>query len=514
LDLLRRVAPTVLVGQAPPGVDAAITVLVAGDTGPAPLPPVPGYDPERITYVAYTSGSTGTPKGVRVPERGVVRLVQEPGYMRTGPGEVTLRLAPLAFDASTFEIFTPLVGGASIALHPAAPPTPASIAKAIADNGVTVLWLTAGLFRLVADHRMDAFTGVRQLLTGGEVVPPTQARATLVAHPQLRLTVGYGPTENTSFTTTHHVDSVADVERDLPIGTPLAGTDVVVLDRTGQPVPPGGIGELFTGGLGLAVDYAGAPDLTAVAFINVDGHRMYRTGDLVRFDSGVLRFLGRRDRQVKVAGHRVELESIERILRGHPAVSDAYVGTWGKGSELRMVAAVVAQSRTGLVEELRDLVGVSQPRYAVPVRWAVVESLPLTGNGKVDVDALFSVSATRTGPDVPDRANPGDRTGVQELSAAVADPDRDIGSADGLAAPPGDLVSLEQLITAVWSEVLGHDDFGTSDAFFEVGGTSVQLASVRDRLRAALPRRPLAVVDLFRHPSVEALARHMWGRDA
>ncbi|XVQ15863.1 amino acid adenylation domain-containing protein [Spirillospora sp. CA-255316] len=358
--------------------------------GSPDVPPPPAPDPDRVTYVSFTSGSTGTPKGVRVPERGVLRLIRD-DYVLRGPEEGFLRVSPLAFDLSTFEVFTPLASGARVEVFPGDPLDLARLARFLDERRVTVLWLTSGLFRLFVDHHADAFDHVRQVLAGGDVVPPEQVRTLLHANPHLRVTNGYGPTENTTFTTVHHVDSAAEVVDPLPIGRPIAGTHVSVRDRDGRPVPPGAVGELWTGGLGLALDYIGDPAATAEAFHGPEGDgRLYRTGDLVRWDTrGRLRYLGRRDRQVKVGGHRIELSAIEHVLRRHRGVQDAFVGVIGAdASDGRLLVGVVPANSSVPTDTLREHVAQRLPSYAVPSLWAQVAAIPVTDNGKVDLRAL------------------------------------------------------------------------------------------------------------------------------
>jgi amino acid adenylation domain-containing protein len=378
--------------------------LDAGDTeGPvgaegravAPLPPV---DPDRAAYITFTSGSTGVPKAVRVPHRAVVRLVRDPAHVRCGPGERMLRFAPLAFDASTLELFAPLANGGSVDVLPHELPSSGELAEFIQDHGITVLWLTAGLFRLMVDLAPHAFAGVRQVLTGGDVVPPEQVRRLLERYPGIRVTSGYGPTENTTFSTVHHLDDPSAVESPLPIGRAIAGTGLVILDRTGGEVPPGAIGELYVTGAGLALDYLGMPDQTRAAFGRPapdTGERMYRTGDLVRLDArDLVRFMGRTDHQVKVRGHRIETEEIVARLLEHPLVRDAVVVAVGAdASSRRLLAGVVADPEPRLEATLRAHLARSLPRYAVPALWAFLDRVPLTTNGKVDAAELERASA-------------------------------------------------------------------------------------------------------------------------
>ncbi len=372
------------------------------DPWAAPEPPGdepdPRVDPDAVAYIAFTSGTTGRPKGVRIPHRAVVRLVRDPALLAPGATDRFMRFAPLAFDASTLEIFAPLAAGGCVETFGAAHGTPSALAEFFWSRHITGAWLTAGLFRLVADDRPDAFAGMRHLLTGGDVVPPRQARRVLAECPGLRLSNGYGPSENTTFTTTYDADSEWDVPDPMPIGGPIAGTGVLVADDDGWPVPRGAVGELWTSGAGLAVDYLQAPAETARAFrTGPDGVRYYRTGDLVRWTGdGWLSFVGRRDLQVKVRGFRVELGAIAEVLRGHPGVSDAVVIATGTEGDRQLVAGVVPAGELVLTD-LQAYAARRLPAYATPVLWAVVDQLPLNRNGKVDARVLTEAAQASIG---------------------------------------------------------------------------------------------------------------------
>jgi amino acid adenylation domain-containing protein len=286
---------------------------------------------EGAAYVMYTSGSTGRPKGVVVPHRAVLRLVIDPDYARFGPDDVVLQLAPVAFDASTLELWAPLLNGGRVAIHPPELPEPGSLGAFLTRHGVTAAWLTAGLFHQVVDAGLPGFGGVRQLLAGGDVLSVPHVRRVLDAHPQLRLVNGYGPTENTTFSCCHAVVP-RDLERaSIPIGGPIAGSTAYVLDAHGRSAPVDVPGELFVGGEGLARGYAHAPALTASRYLpdpfsRVPGARLYRTGDRARWrPDGTLEFLGRMDQQVKIRGHRIEPGEVEAVLRRHPGVAAAVV---------------------------------------------------------------------------------------------------------------------------------------------------------------------------------------------
>ncbi|HEU4561930.1 MAG TPA: amino acid adenylation domain-containing protein, partial [Longimicrobium sp.] len=265
--------------------------------------PAAGTDPDAAAYVMYTSGSTGRPKGVEVPHRAIVRLVRGQDYLSIDPSDVFLQLAPASFDAATLELWGPLLNGARLALHPVGQPTVESIGRALAEHGVTVLWLTAGLFHLVVDERIEILRGVRQLLAGGDVLSVPHVRRVLAELPGTALINGYGPTENTTFTCCHRI-AEAPEGASIPVGRAIANTYVRVLDAGMQPVPVGVAGELYAGGAGLALGYLNQPELTAEKFVAdpyLPGARLYRTGDRVRWRAdGTVEFLGRVDTQVKI----------------------------------------------------------------------------------------------------------------------------------------------------------------------------------------------------------------------
>jgi amino acid adenylation domain-containing protein len=407
----------------------------------------PAADNGRRAYVAFTSGSTGQPKGVSVPHRAVIRLVHQADYVRTGPGERMLRLSPLPFDASTLELWGALLTGATLEIYPAdSLPSPSELGAFLVEREVTVAWLTAGLFRLVEEFAPDSFGALKQLLTGGDVVPHDHVASALARHPHLVVTNGYGPTENTTFTTTHTVTRPEDVSGPLPIGTPMPGTHVHVLDERARLVPPGAVGELYTGGEGLADGYIGDEAETRRRFGRFSPdvpERLYRTGDVVRLDTrGRLAFLGRADDQVKLRGYRIELSAISDVLTGHPQVKDCVVVVTGSDSaEKRLVAAVVPDpGATPGTDELRRYLAASLPDYMVPTLWALVDRIPVTANGKVDRKALAAV-ATAAGrapaPAAPAAQPPADdvATRIAELFATAVER---TGNRSGKSAGPID----------------------------------------------------------------------------
>ncbi|HSU83330.1 MAG TPA: amino acid adenylation domain-containing protein, partial [Thermoanaerobaculia bacterium] len=389
--------------------------------------PLPAVAATGLAYVMYTSGSTGEPKGVAVTHRGVVRLVRGTGYARFGPGETWLLYAPYTFDPSTLELWGALLHGSRLVIPPPGVLTTAELGEVVKREGVTTLWLTTGLFRQIVEENLEALSGVRQLLTGGDVMPVAPARRVLAELPGTRLINGYGPTENTCFTSCYTVRGAAELDPSVPVGRPIAHTWVAVLDRDQMPVPPGVAGELCTGGDGLARGYLDHPDRTAERFLpdpsgREAGGRLYRTGDLVRWrPSGDLEFLGRIDTQVKVRGFRVEPGEIETALTAHPRLSSAVVlAQREEAGGHRLVAYVVAAAAAATAasapepSELRDFLRRRLPEFMVPSAWVSLPALPLTANSKVDRKALALLQ-----PDRPRSTGGAPRTLAEQRIAGI-----------------------------------------------------------------------------------------------
>ncbi len=305
--------------------------------------------PKNLAYLNYTSGTTGVPKAVLVPHIGVLRLVHQPNYARLDTSSRLLQMAPLSFDAATFEISGALLNGGSLVIMSPASLSPQEIGEVLVRHKVDTLWLTAGLFNGVVDFALPALAGVRQLLAGGDVLSVEHVEKVRRAHPECRVINGYGPTENTTFTCCYPVPPDADLRAGVPIGFPINNTRVYVLDAGLQPVPVGVTGELYTAGLGLARGYLNHAGLTAERFVadphaTTPGQRMYRTGDLGRWRSdGSLEFLGRVDHQVKVRGFRIELGEIEATLAAHPDVAQTAVIAHDDGPGGKQLVAYLAR---------------------------------------------------------------------------------------------------------------------------------------------------------------------------
>jgi amino acid adenylation domain-containing protein len=452
-------------GEAPP---ASTSGTESGRAGAA--------SPDNLAYLIYTSGSTGRPKGVAVPHRGVARLVRGMGFARGETPETFLLLTSVCFDVSAFEIWGCLANGGRLVIPPPAA-TIERIAESVERYRVSVLWLTPGPFQQTVEEHLGRLSSLRRLLVGGDVVPPGPARRCLKEISGLLLVNGYGPTENSVFTSTHESASAGEIGASVPIGRPVAGTDTYVLDRWLRPVPIGVTGELFTGGSGLARCYQGRPDLTAERFVphpfGGPGQRLYRTGDLVRYrPDGSLDFLGRADRQVKVRGFRVELSEIEAVLAAHPEVREAVAGALRRGlGDERLAAWLVphAGSRPAAAE-LRSWLAERLPAYMVPSTFTLLEALPLSPNGKVDRAALARLEAPP----------------------------------ETLHEPPR--TPLEAIVAGIWEEVLQAAQVGVHDNFFDRGGHSLLAGLALSRIRAATGA-DLSLRSFFQQPTVAGLAR-------
>jgi amino acid adenylation domain-containing protein len=437
--------------------DYPCTAVDAADVAD-PLPAAPfgaPAGPEDLAYLAFTSGSTGVPKGVCVPHRAVARLVLGADFLPIATDDVFVQYAPLAFDASTLELWGPLCNGASLVVPPPGDPSPAGLCTFVRKAGVTVLWLTAGLFHQVVDADPAELCGLRHLLAGGDVLSVPHVNRALAALPGTVLVNGYGPTENTTFTCCHRMTSAVRGST-VPIGRPINGSSVYVLDDDLRPVADGAVGELYTGGAGVAQGYLGDPALTARRFLPdpfsaQPGACMYRTGDLVRRHDGVLDFVGRADRQVKVRGFRVEPAEVESALRTLPQVTEAAVVARRDRTGVQRLAAFVVGPASTM--EIRNRVREVLPPYAVPASVTRVDALPLTASGKVDRQVLEAR--------IPQR-RPELRTPYRE---------------------PG--TPLETAIARLWSDLLELDGIGAGDDFFELGGHSLLGVRILTELRRA-----------------------------
>ncbi|MEA5581858.1 MupA/Atu3671 family FMN-dependent luciferase-like monooxygenase [Nodularia harveyana UHCC-0300] len=451
---------------------------------------------DNLAYIIYTSGSTGKPKGVSIPHRGVVRLVKNTDYLAFTSEQVWLQLAPICFDAATLEIWGSLLNGSKLVMMAIAQPTLEEIGQVIQKYKITTLWLTASLFHLMVDERWQDLKGVKQLIAGGDVLSVPHVRKVLEYLPQCQLINGYGPTENTTFTCCYPITKDSNLESSVPIGRPIANTQVYILDAGLQPVPIGVWGELYTAGAGLAQGYWEKPDLTAEKFISStlcasayatcfkSGYppnavaplretnpQLYKTGDQVRYrPDGIIEFRGRIDQQVKIRGFRIELGEIETKLATHPQVKQTVVIADGD----TLIAYFIPETTAPTNSELRHYLKQKLPDYLLPAAYVCLDTFPLTANGKVDRKAL----------------------------------------------PPADLATYaavtyiaprteeEGAIALIISSILNLEKVGIEDNFFEIGGNSLNAMQVISRLRQKfgvdLPLR-----QLLESPTVREIAANI-----
>ncbi len=461
-------------------------LLVDGEAVPAapgaaeaePEPPVrAAVDPANLAYVIYTSGSTGRPKGTLLSHAGLVNLAAwlQRAYGIT-PGTRATLLAGVGFDASVFETWPYLTAGASLWLPPAAAlADPKALLAGFAAHGITHSFLPTPLAELVLAEPLPPGLALRHLHAAGDRLRRRPAAGTPFALHNL-----YGPTENSVASTGAPVAPVQSRtgEGAPTIGRPIANVQTVVLDRSLQPAPAGVPGQLYLAGASLARGYLGRPDLTAAAFrphawSAVAGARLYSTGDLVRWTAaGELEFLGRIDHQVKVRGLRIELGEVESALAAHPAVREAVVlAREERPGEHRLVAYAVAAGEAPDGAALAADLGRDLPEYMVPADVVWLESLPLTPNGKVDRRALAAIA--------PDR-----RQGAPQVAPRTP---------------------IEEVIAAIWQELLGLEAVGVHDSFFRLGGHSLLATQLISRVRSTF-QVELPLRRLFEEPTVEALA--------
>jgi len=453
----------------------------AGATPPTGLPSLRHAVSETglpLAYLMYTSGSTGTPKGIAITHRAILRLTVDATFMQLGPDTVMLHAAPLGFDASTLEIWGPLLNGGACVLHDEALPTPAGLARTIGTANVNAAWLTAALFNAVIDDDPAGLRGLTQLLIGGEALSIAHVRRALQALPETTLINGYGPTECTTFTTTCRIPRELPAEqRSIPIGRPINDTRTYVVGPGGSLLPPGLVGELYVGGSGLAKGYLRRPELTAEHFVpNPFGgsdKTLYRTGDLVRWlPDGQLDYLGRIDTQVKLRGYRIELGEIEAALAELPGIKAcAVVSDRNAAGLTRLIAYCVAAGEPMPTPTLRQQLAERLPIFMLPAIWAWLPALPVTANGKLDRRALPA----------PTNARP-------ELVVPYREP----------------VGEIEKSICTAFAEALGLEQIGRLDNFFDLGGNSLLVLKVLAQLKRE--QIELSTTAFFSQPTPQALA--------
>ncbi|MCU0288397.1 MAG: amino acid adenylation domain-containing protein, partial [Acidobacteria bacterium] len=462
----------------------------------------PDSQGDGLAYIMYTSGSTGAPKGVMVKHRNVIRLVRNTNFFQFKKDDRLLLTGALEFDASTFETWGPLLNG--LPLHMVNKDTilsPDKLKEAIQKNNINLMWLTSPLFNQLLDTDMEIFAGIRNLLVGGDVLSPSHIYRAKKRFPHLNIINGYGPTENTTFSTTYLIED--EYRENIPIGKPLANSTAYILDASYNLVPIGAPGELYVGGDGLSLGYLNRPELTAEKFDqdlwdvcdNQDKRNksffgwargavfskkaplFYKTGDLARLLSdGNIEFLGRLDYQVKIRGYRIEPGEIEKHLKQFHFISEAVVIDRKNKDDEKYLCAylVLAEEEKEKFDavELRKKLSLNLPDYMVPSHFVRLEKIPLNINGKVDKKAL---------------------------------PEPEITLGDTVYIGPRNLV--EEKFIEIWSEVLRieKEKISIDSNFFELGGHSLKATIVISKLNKTFDIKiPLA--ELFKIPTIRELA--------
>ena len=467
--------------RAPVWLDAGLTTAIVTDGDRTEGAGDGGKDPMGIAYVMYTSGSTGRPKGVMVRHRSVVRLVRSTDYIDFIPTDRILQTGALDFDASTFEIWGALLNGLGlfllgkeILLHSE------GLKSALLRFDISIMWMTSPLFNQMVESDLSLFSPLRCLLVGGDVLSPKHIARARRLYPRLTMINGYGPTENTTFSTAYSIER--EFDGPIPIGGPIANSNAYIVDAVGGPAPMGIPGELWVGGDGVAAGYLNNPELTDQRFMDNPfgaGGRVFKTGDYARWlPGGVIEFIGRVDNQVKIRGFRIETGEIADRLLALDTIREAVVTVKGEGSDRYLCAYFVADEELE-IKGLRQQLSAVLPPYMVPASFVQVGEFPLNLNGKIDVEALPEPDA-------------------RQESAYVAPRNK-----------------LERDLAAIWAAVLDRpaEGMGIDDNFFEIGGHSLNatilLSRIHKELSAGIP-----LTEIFGRPTIRELAAFMAGGDS
>lgn len=438
---------------------------------------------EAPAYLMYTSGTTGNPKGCLITHRNILRLVFGQDYFDFGSHQVILQTGSLAFDASTFEIWGALLHNAALVLISETDILEAEkLHEQLVKNEVQSMWLTAALFNQLCDQNPHIFSKLNTLLVGGDTLSIKHIEKAKLANPGLRIVNGYGPTENTTFSTTHTVTEQDFTRTRIPIGRPIANSSAYILDSGMNLLPIGAIGELCVGGDGVGLGYHNRMELTKQKFIKnpfIENGRLYRTGDFARWlPGGTIDFLGRIDNQIKIRGYRVELEEIERVIEGIPNIKSAAVVSVNRG-QVDQLCAFYVKNQDIQVQDIKNILKEKLPIYMVPTIITEIDSLPLNRNGKIDRLALAQYKIT-----IPARET-------------------------GVALPSNE---MERTISDVITSVLGIETVGVFDNFFEIGANSLSLIAINNQLKQKLSRE-IPLVTLFEYTNITRLSEYLTAVD-
>lgn len=436
-----------------------------------------------LAYVLFTSGSTGKPKGVEIRHRGVVRLLFGVDYVKLGNETITLQLAPLSFDASTFEIWAPLLHGGRCVISPMKTPSSGSIRELIRTNQVNTLWLTSAFFNFLIEEDVHCLGSLQQLLIGGEALSPRHVLLFLSRNPQVALVNGYGPTESTTFASCYPIPSNWN-GASVPIGRPIGNTTVYVVDKNRNPVPVGVEGDLYLGGDGLARGYRGDPVFTAGKFIPdifSGSGNLYQTGDRAKWTfDGLLQFVGRNDNQVKLRGFRIELGEIETALNARPDIRQSLVvAREDPHGDKRLVAYLITNSHEQpSVLELREYLANKLPQYMIPFDYVLMDSFPRTLNGKIDHNAFPIPSIDRS---------------------------------SGFIEFVGPSTTIEKELTEVWRNLLGIQKISIHDNFFYLGGHSLLVLRLLKTVQT-MTGKEISINDYLANPTIAGITRIIEGK--
>jgi amino acid adenylation domain-containing protein len=481
--IVDHAGPTVLlVDQATraAGVPIGVLTVTVDDPAIADQPstdPQVSIHPEQLAYVIHTSGSTGEPKGVAVTQRDVVHLLFDPQWAIERHARV-LQVAPYAFDVSAYEIWIPLLHGGQVVVAPPGQLELPALRELITRYQITAIHLTAGLFRVLAEEAPETFIGLREILTGGDVIAPTAVRQVLEVCPDVVIHAMYGATEGSVFSAHHLLTRDTELGKVVPIGDVLTDITIHLLDDHLKPISTEVVGEIYLAGQGVARGYLGQPGLTAERFVadpfGAPGSRMYRTGDLARRSAdGLIEFAGREDSQVKILGFLVDLAEVEAALADYPGLAQIVVLVRERADGNKQLVGYVVPEKGELeLAALSAYAKTKLPGYMTPAAFVRLDALPLTANGKLDRDAM---------------------------------PEPDFDQVLASRAPE---TPLQHELCGLFSSLLGVAEVGIDDSFFELGGQSLQAMRLCTRIGAAVGVG-VSMNTLFDSPTVAQLAAYI-----
>lgn len=430
------------------------------------------YNSENLAYIMYTSGSTGTPKGVMIKQKSIIRLVKDSNFIKYNSQEHILQSGSIVFDASTFEIWSALLNGFELYIIKKEELLNSdSLQSYLLKNKITILWLTAPLFNQLIEENPHMFNTVNYLLTGGDVLSPKHINMARIANPNLKIINGYGPTENTTFSSCFTIDQ--DYDNNIPIGYPISNSTCYVCSSTGELVPTGVPGELYVGGDGLAIGYLNNPNLTNEKFIDFPytNSKVYKTGDLVRWlPNGCLEFLGRIDSQIKIRGFRVELNEINLRISKFMGIKECTTVLQEIKGEKTICCYYVSKENIDL-NVLKNYLKTFLPSYMIPSYFVQLDKLPINTNGKVDKKSL--------------------PTNFNKKSSSLH-----------IEKPKNE---TENIILNVYKKILNIDEISTTDDFFEIGGDSLSAMKLQVELLAN--NLNITYADVFKYSSIKSLAK-------